>query len=158
MGIPTLVRWHLYIKVARNNMFSLELQLTESCVINSSRQNGWCLCNLDHHWFEQWVLTCLEPSHYLNQAIFLWSISWLLMPWLLTSPGHQQPWYWPLNGPLEMDFIEMWIKVQQFWYIKLNLKMSLPKWQQFCLSLNVLNEYSWDSPIWLSCITDCHPQ
>ena len=23
------------------------------------------------------------------------SISWLLMPWLLTSPGHQHPWYWP---------------------------------------------------------------
>ena len=22
------------------------------------------------------------------------SISWLLMPRLLTSPGHQQPWYW----------------------------------------------------------------
>ena len=22
------------------------------------------------------------------------SISWQLMPWLLTSPGHQQPWYW----------------------------------------------------------------
>ena len=22
------------------------------------------------------------------------SISWLLMPWLLTSPGHQQPLYW----------------------------------------------------------------
>ena len=22
------------------------------------------------------------------------SISWLLMPWLLKSPGHQQPWYW----------------------------------------------------------------
>ena len=22
------------------------------------------------------------------------SISWLLMPWLLTSPGHQQLWYW----------------------------------------------------------------
>ena len=22
------------------------------------------------------------------------SILWLLMPWLLTSPGHQQPWYW----------------------------------------------------------------
>ena len=22
------------------------------------------------------------------------SISWLLMPWLLTTPGHQQPWYW----------------------------------------------------------------
>ena len=23
-----------------------------------------------------------------------WSISWLLMPWLLASPGHQQPCYW----------------------------------------------------------------
>ena len=22
------------------------------------------------------------------------SASWLLMPWLLASPGHQQPWYW----------------------------------------------------------------
>ena len=22
------------------------------------------------------------------------SISWLLMSWLLTSPGHQKPWYW----------------------------------------------------------------
>ena len=22
------------------------------------------------------------------------SISWLLMPWLLLSPGHQRPWYW----------------------------------------------------------------
>ena len=22
------------------------------------------------------------------------SISWLLMPWFLMSPGHQQPWYW----------------------------------------------------------------
>ena len=22
------------------------------------------------------------------------SISWLLMPWRLASPGHQQPWYW----------------------------------------------------------------
>ena len=25
---------------------------------------------------------------------FTGSISWLLMPWLLASPGHQQPWYW----------------------------------------------------------------
>ena len=23
------------------------------------------------------------------------SISWLLLHWLLTSPGQQQPWYWP---------------------------------------------------------------
>ena len=24
----------------------------------------------------------------------LLGISWLLMPWILSSPGHQQPWYW----------------------------------------------------------------
>ena len=30
------------------------------------------------------------PSH-LDLTM---SISWLLMPWLLTSPGHQQLWYW----------------------------------------------------------------
>ena len=43
------------------------------------------------HWDNDMV-----PS--MHQAI-IWtndgrSISWLLMPWLLTSPGHQQPWYW----------------------------------------------------------------
>ena len=26
------------------------------------------------------------------------SISWLLMPWRLTPPGHQQPWYWRRIG------------------------------------------------------------
>ena len=29
-----------------------------------------------------------------NYLSLNWSISWLLMPWLLASPGHQQPWYW----------------------------------------------------------------
>ena len=36
------------------------------------------------------TLNMRGPS-YLGLTI---SISWLLMPWLLTSPGHQQPWYW----------------------------------------------------------------
>ena len=44
-----------------------------------------------------------------------WSISWLLMPWLLASPGHQQPWYW-LSGSLrrqdisnhDIDYVE-WV-------------------------------------------------
>ena len=36
------------------------------------------------------TLNVREPS-YLGLTR---SISWLLMPWLLTSPGHQQPWYW----------------------------------------------------------------
>ena len=41
------------------------------------------------------------------------SISWLLMPWLLTSPGHQQPWYWPGLGywysVLVLPVLEYWI-------------------------------------------------
>ena len=41
---------------------------------------------------DQWTLLTLSvwgPSH----IGLIWSISWLLMPWLLLSPGHQQPWY-----------------------------------------------------------------
>ena len=45
------------------------------------------------------------------------SISWLLMPWLLTSPGHQQPWYWLcsicmswsyMRGDLSTYVVSMW--------------------------------------------------
>ena len=32
----------------------------------------------------------LKPQNF----ILIWSILWLLMPWLLVSPGQQQPWYW----------------------------------------------------------------
>ena len=72
------------------------------------------------HWFRQWLGADQATSHYRNQWwLVYWciyvsfslneltlnvrgpsylglprSISWLLMPWLLTSPGHQQPWYW----------------------------------------------------------------
>ena len=39
------------------------------------------------------------------------SIPWLLIAWLLESPGHQQPWYWlcETNGPLssmEKDYMD----------------------------------------------------
>ena len=66
------------------------------------------------------IVAWLAPSHYLNQWWLVYrhisvslgldeltlnvrgpsylgltrSISWLLMSWLLASPGHQQPWYW----------------------------------------------------------------
>ena len=56
-------------------------------------------------------------------------ISWLLMPWLLTSPGHQQPWYWldricRPSSYLRKDFkylcqinVEEWHKMQIYVYI-----------------------------------------
>ena len=57
------------------------------------------------------------------------SISWLLMPWLLTSPGHQQPWYWLYRicrsfSYLRKDFkylchinVEEWHKMQIYVYV-----------------------------------------
>ena len=57
------------------------------------------------------------------------SISWLLMPWLLTSPGHQQPWYWLCRickpwSYLRKDFkypchinVESWHKMQIYVYV-----------------------------------------
>ena len=40
----------------------------------------------------QWQLTLdVRGPSYLGLTR---SISWLLLPWLLMSPGHQQPWYW----------------------------------------------------------------
>ena len=35
---------------------------------------GWgmliCVCKLCHHWFRLWHVTCLVPSHYLNQCLY----------------------------------------------------------------------------------------
>ena len=57
------------------------------------------------------------------------SISWLLMPWLLTSPGHQQPWYWLYRmcrsfPYLRKDFkymcqinVEEWHEMQIYVYV-----------------------------------------
>ena len=57
------------------------------------------------------------------------SISWLLMPWLLTLPGHQQPWYWLYRMCrsffyLRKDFkylcqinVEEWHKMQIYVYV-----------------------------------------
>ena len=38
-----------------------------------------------------WLCLVMLKLKYCGQT---WSISWLLMPWLLVSPGHQQQWYW----------------------------------------------------------------
>ena len=71
------------------------------------------LCNRVSHWLGtslnsalQWVVDFLTTSLiiFLPKLIpnmrgpsylgLTRSILWLLMPWLLASPGHQQPWYW----------------------------------------------------------------
>ena len=48
------------------------------------------------------------------------SISWLLMPWLLASPGHQHPWFWLCRigkflSYTRKDFNYLWhIKVEEW--------------------------------------------
>ena len=40
-------------------------------------------------------------THGRQESVFpIQSMPWLLMTWLLTPPGHHQPWYWPISfGP-----------------------------------------------------------
>ena len=45
-----------------------------------------------HFFMCKFILTLnVRGTSYLG---FTRSISWLLMPWVLTLPGHQQPWHW----------------------------------------------------------------
>ena len=54
------------------------------------------LCNISV-WNWPNIMTIMSALWILTLGYYLrltGSISWLLMPWLLTSPGHQQQWYW----------------------------------------------------------------
>ena len=73
------------------------------------------------------VLTLLMPKTDYSQITRL--IAWLLMPWLLASPGHQQPCYWLQDRwififheegfqlPLPSKCCEMVITQGQFWHL-----------------------------------------
>ena len=65
-----------YIWVINNVNVWLILEVWWYNKILSNNQPFWC-----------WNQNILE---YLGQYC---STTWLLMPWLLASPGHQQPWY-----------------------------------------------------------------
>ena len=43
---------------------------------------------------EQWTVNLTLNVRGPSYLGLTRSVSWLLMPWFLTSPGHQQPWYW----------------------------------------------------------------
>ena len=52
------------------------------------------------------------------------SISWLLMSWLLASPGHQQPWYWFLPRTLRVNFT--WGHSPYYWLSKWRCHIHYP--------------------------------
>ena len=85
-----------------SNSSALAMQLLQSCtkppiwgyLWNSTKYilpiywKIWFLYNFEN--LRALTLNVWGPS-YLGLTR---SISWILMPWLLTSPGNQQPWYW----------------------------------------------------------------
>ena len=82
-----------------------------SCSCRTQRQPrpyrfGSCPCNQPSRWQygsapslrkRKWIIRLHLLTFNVRGPSYLGltrSISWLPMPWLLTSPGHQQPWYW----------------------------------------------------------------
>ena len=45
-----------------------------------------CVCKLSTHWFRLWLVTCVAPSHYLNQC-------WLIVNWTFNSLAPGKPGY-----------------------------------------------------------------
>ena len=45
-------------------------------------------------------------------------------------------------GPMGTNFSEIRIKIKQFSFTKMNLKMPFANWRPFCLSLNMLRQWS----------------
>ena len=81
------------------------------------------------------------------------SISWLLMSWRRKEPGHQQPWYWPIQTELTrsphvitrffkyvyMLFNSGWITVSNVWHFKIMWYL-LILWENHCLCPCYLDE------------------
>ena len=67
-----------------------------------------CVRELGQHWFREWLVAWSAPSHYLNR----W---WLIVNW-----------------PLGTNFSEIRIKIHNFSFMKMNLKVSSAKWRPFC--------------------------
>ena len=56
----------------------------------SPDQHGFIVVCKMFWWWDETLNLNVQESSYLGLTR---SISWLLMPWLLSSPWHQQPWY-----------------------------------------------------------------
>ena len=158
MGILILVRWHLYIETApcsctRTLSSDLKYHIftregNESC--NTQHLNlisyQYNIIEVHYHVLQigriqplpkmlvitlESAITMLLTLNVRGQSYLglTRSISWLLMPWLLTSPGYQQPWYWLCRigrclSYLRKDFnylrhinVEKWHKMQIYVHV-----------------------------------------
>ena len=63
----------------------------ETHIEGKETPNRWSGCLWENTWSK--VLLTVNVRGPIDHGLTR-SISWLLMPWPLASPGHQQPWYW----------------------------------------------------------------
>ena len=67
------------------------VRLTGPCLLWGKISTTWKLPLMTRNYINCELTLNVRGPSYLGLTR---SISWLLMPWLLTSPGHQQPQYW----------------------------------------------------------------
>ena len=116
-GNCSITKGHLCIEYKKKNYLAKSRHITElyakngnEFIVRCVRPNPCMVFN--YHLINKKCilmprLKCMARSYFNNTWYLLTlnvrgpsylgltrSILWLLMPWLLTSPGHQQPWYW----------------------------------------------------------------
>ena len=92
------------------------------------------------------------------------STPWLLMPWLLVGPGHQQSWYWLCKTgrslpPLRKDFqwlLQSWCQWEQmqiyFWVFSGKFSSSKVNWPWWCRShIDMIHHHTV-----CKCLDGCH--
>ena len=126
---PNLVwRWYRGSNVGPiwTNHFELTMAAPQSV-------QGWVIENFIQEKFGVfWIILTRVKTLSVREPSYLGltkSISWLLTPWLLESPGHQHPWCWPCRigkslPYLREDFnflfhvnVEEWHKMYIYIYI-----------------------------------------
>ena len=88
LELSRLITWLLGI----NNSNDTAQKTCSCCWLNAGTMTGLLLMHLKHrHWTRCFKPLSVRGPSYLGITR---SMTWLLVPWLLTSAGHQQPSYW----------------------------------------------------------------
>ena len=136
IGIPILVRWHLYNETApRSSAHNFSCTMADwvltLCV---ARSFAAMLCAIIHYkgfrYCTQGRVTHICVSKLIiidsdNGLSLVGAIIWTIARILLIRP-------------IGINFSEILIKIHEFLVKKMRLKMSSAKWRPFCLGQNVL--------------------
>ena len=129
------------------------------CFLEMYLYNPWYVQNnqalplrLNATIYLDWILVFWTVAHDYWHALWKWppyvlsldvrgpsylgltrSVSWLLMPWLLALPGHQQPWYWLCKigksfSYTRKDFNNLWhVSVEEWNEMEIHVYVSSEK-------------------------------